>query len=122
LADWNDSGLGIDQRARAYLDINCGHCHNPAGPADTSGLFLDIDTLDLRRLGVCKPPVAAGRGSGDLFVAIEPGKPEESIMAYRMASIDPGEAMPELGRSTVHREGVELIRQWIAALEPGCEG
>jgi hypothetical protein len=24
--------------------------------------------------------------------------------------------MPELGRSIVHEEGVELIRQWIAAM------
>ena len=121
LADWKDETLPLDERARAYLDINCGHCHNPNGPADTSGLFLDVDTMDKRQLGVCKPPVAAGRGSGDLFVAIEPGKPDESIMTFRMASIDPGEAMPELGRSTVHKEGVDLIRQWIASLDPGCE-
>jgi hypothetical protein len=33
-----------------------------------------------------------------------------------MESTDPGIAMPELGRSTVHEEGVELLRQWIAAM------
>jgi hypothetical protein len=37
-----------------------------------------------------------------------------------MSSDDPGVRMPELGRDTVHREGVELIRAWIAAMEGDC--
>ena len=32
-----DASTGtLDQRARAWLDINCAHCHNPAGKARTS--------------------------------------------------------------------------------------
>ena len=49
-----------------------------------------------------------------------PGQPDDSIIAYRMASADPGEMMPVLGRSTVHREGVALIKAWIAAQQGGC--
>jgi len=30
--------------------------------------------------------------------------------------------MPEMGRSTTHREGAELIRQWIASLQGSCAG
>jgi hypothetical protein len=31
--------------------------------------------------------------------------------------------MPELGRRMVHQEGVELLREWIAAMsEPGPRG
>jgi hypothetical protein len=37
-----------------------------------------------------------------------------------MAHSDPAIAMPELGRSTVHREGVELIRHWIEGLPGDC--
>ena len=37
-----------------------------------------------------------------------------------MEHTDPAIAMPELGRSTVHREGVLLIRDWIAALRGDC--
>jgi hypothetical protein len=33
-----------------------------------------------------------------------------------MESTDHGIAMPELGRSTVHKEGVGLLRDWIAAM------
>lgn len=51
---------------------------------------------------------------------IYPGRPDESILLYRMEHTEPSIAMPELGRSTVHREGVELIRGWIAALPGDC--
>ncbi len=121
-ADWRDAArASLDDRARAYLDANCGHCHNAHGPADTSGLMLDIGDHEPRHLGLCKPPIAAGRGTGDHRFGIVPGKPDESILAYRIGSDDPGVMMPELGRDVVHREGVELIRAWIAAMEGGCE-
>lgn len=103
----------ITARARAYLDANCGHCHNPNGPANTSGLFLDIAQTDPERLGINKTPVAAGRGSGDRRFGIVPGKPNESILVYRMENNDPGIRMPEIGRQLEHREGVELIKTWI---------
>lgn len=99
--------------ARAYLDGNCAHCHNPHGPASTSGLFLEYDQADPEKFGVNKPPVAAGRGSGNRRYGIVPGKPHESILLYRMEENDPGIRMPELGRQMAHQEGIELIRQWI---------
>ncbi len=47
----------------------------------TSGLWLDAATSDDPiRLGLCKPPVAAGQGTGDHMFDIVPGKPEESIL------------------------------------------
>ena len=64
-ADWRNSSAPVDARARAYLDINCGHCHNANGPANTTALDLTIFGATDRHLGLCKPPVAAGRGTGD---------------------------------------------------------
>ena len=114
---WNDASSGtLDQRARAYLDSNCAHCHNPRGSASNSGLVLRYDQPAGVAIGILKRPVAAGRGSGGLDYAIAPGHPELSYMPYRMNSTDPGIAMPELGRGTVHSEGVALITQWIAAM------
>lgn len=107
----------LDARARAYLDINCAHCHAPDGPAHTSGLYLGPEVTDPATLGVYKRPVAAGRGSGGLDFSIVPGDPEASILLYRMKSVDPGVMMPELGRTLVHEEGVALIRDWIASLD-----
>lgn len=99
--------------ARGYLDGNCAHCHNPHGPASTSGMFLESTQTEAERLGVGKPPVAAGRGSGNRKYGIVPGKPGESILVYRMESDDPGIRMPELGRQLAHKEGLDIIKAWI---------
>jgi uncharacterized repeat protein (TIGR03806 family) len=119
-ANWRDTAAPLEARARAYLDVNCGHCHNPKGPADTTALTFDVDTPVDRHLGLCKPPVAAGRGTGDRLFDIVPGHPDDSILPFRIASREPGVMMPEQGRGTVHREGLELIREWIAALPGQC--
>ena len=44
---------------------------------------------------------------------IVPGEPDKSILVYRFNSIDPGIMMPELGRTMIHKEGLELIKSWI---------
>ncbi|MFM6949096.1 MAG: SO2930 family diheme c-type cytochrome [Aquirufa sp.] len=116
LVNYSNSSESLDERVKAYLDINCAHCHNSAGPARSSGLFLGWDIQDKTAYGFMKPPVAAGRGSGNLRFDIVPGKPEESILHYRMASKDPGVMMPELGRSLNHEEGIELVREWIKSI------
>ncbi len=127
---WDDEETGtVEERARTYLDINCAHCHNPKGPASTSGLFLTysdtpyaaMTTPETARLGVCKKPVAAGRGSGGLTYDVVPGDPDASILVYRMETNDPGRMMPELGRSMVHEEGMALVRQWISELSGSCD-
>ena len=64
-------------------------------------------------IGINKTPVAAGKGSGGRMVDIKPGDANASILWYRMQTHAPGERMPELGRTTVHDEGVALIREWI---------
>jgi uncharacterized repeat protein (TIGR03806 family) len=107
----------LDLRARAYLDVNCAHCHNPDGPAHTSGLDLSWSQADPALWGVNKRPVAAGRGSAGMEFAIAPGHPERSILLHRMESTDPGVMMPELGRNIVDRQGTELIREWIANMD-----
>lgn len=116
---WDDPDGGpLADRARAYLAINCAHCHRPGGSASNSGLDLGYEVTDRVKLGVFKRPVAAGRGSGQLLFDVVPGNPDQSILTYRMAATDPGERMPELGRSLVHREGLALVRAWIAAMPP----
>ncbi|HEY8935936.1 MAG TPA: hypothetical protein VIM65_11975, partial [Cyclobacteriaceae bacterium] len=114
LAVWNDATSGtLNNRARAYLDANCGHCHNRLGPASTSGLFLDIKEKDPAHLGINKSPVAAGRGAGEFQFDIVPGQPHKSILVFRMNTNDPAIAMPEIGREQIHKEGLALIEEWI---------
>ena len=111
--DWIDHTQSLDRRARSYLDINCGHCHSESGNAASSGLYLNLKESRDRHLGVYKKPVAAGRGSGGKLYSIVPGKPEDSILLFRMKSKDPGIMMPESGRALNHDEGINLIHDWI---------
>ncbi len=117
MVSWEEEHETVMDRARAYLDSNCGHCHNPQGPANTSGMYLDIYTDDPAQWGVNKAPVAAGKGAGGRLYGIVPGEPNASILTYRMESTDPGEMMPELGRQMVHQEGVDLIKHWIKEMK-----
>ncbi len=121
---WDDPTSGdMPSRARAYLQANCDYCHNGAGEARTTGLVLSnaADT-DPYALGICKPPVAAGKAAANEHYDIVPGHPEQSILLYRMQSTAPSIMMPELGRSLEHVEAAELVSEWIAGLSGSCQG
>ena len=118
LARWDDTAAPLADRARAYLEVNCGHCHSPAGFASNSGLYLQHDEPDPAHQGIGKRPVAAGRGSGGLLFAISPGNPDASILLHRMESNEPGVMMPQFGRTVAHAEGVALVRAYIADMKP----
>lgn len=109
----------IDAAARDYLDVNCAHCHNPrAVNGVTSQLFLNWDNEDRFRLGICKKPGSAAKGTGGYTHDIVPGDPETSILHYRLRTDDPGSMMPDIGRAVVHHEGIALLERWIAGMEP----
>jgi len=117
-ARWDDAkAFTLKDRARAYLDINCGHCHRSGGPGKNSGLDLTVFAPNEHSMGIMKSPVAAGAGSGGLQYDIVPGKPDKSILVFRMMSGNPGIMMPELGRSLIHQEGIDLIEDWIKTLD-----
>ncbi|EAT12623.1 hypothetical protein HF888_11600 [Bermanella marisrubri] len=111
----------LDLAARSYLDINCAHCHrtgltletNYSGPAGDSGLRVEFNRnfdTDPTSFGVCKKAVASGAEGYPLDVI--PGYADRSFLPYRM-NILGGNMMPELGRDTIHSEGVELVKAWI---------
>lgn len=118
MADAFDVKSGtLEERAKSYLEINCAHCHRPEGSANTSGLFLLTKDNNPESWGIMKSPVAAGAASGDNLFDVVPGKPDESILVYRLSENDPEIRMPELGRSIQHVEGVALIREWISEMK-----
>lgn len=110
----------IEPAARGYLDVNCAHCHSRTGPADTSGLYLEPWEPVGPSLGLCKPPIAAGRGTGGRVYAIVPGDAHASILVHRMDSDRADIMMPELGRAVTDTEGVALVAAWIDSLAGNC--
>ncbi len=115
-AGYSDKGP-VEPFARAYLDVNCAHCHQPGGGASNSGLDLRWEQADPHAIGILKRPVAAGRGAGGHDFSVLPGQPDKSILLYRMDSAEPGIAMPELGKASVDKQGVAVVRRWIAEMK-----
>jgi uncharacterized repeat protein (TIGR03806 family) len=103
--------------ARGYLDVNCAHCHNPRSSASNSGLDLRWEQSDPISYGIGKRPVAAGRGSGNLDFDIVPGDPQHSILLYRMGSLEGGISMPELGRSSLDPDGLNIVTRWVREMK-----
>jgi len=92
--DYNDTTLSVTKRARAYLDINCAHCHSSKGMAANTSLKLAYAT----------PYDQTG---------IEFNKQN---MIMRMTTM--GEFhMPKIGTTIIHEEGLQLVRQYIKALK-----
>ena len=113
------SAAQITRASRDYLDINCAHCHRrDAVKGVTSQLFLEHDSEDQFRLGVCKQPGSAATGTGGRPFNIVPGDPDRSILVYRMETEVVGEMMPLIGRSLADDLGVSLMRAWVAQMPP----
>jgi uncharacterized repeat protein (TIGR03806 family) len=111
-----NSPRDIEARARAWLEVNCQHCHNPQGFAANTGFYLD----SLRRVdntyGICKRPTATGQeGNGGRTFDIHPANAGDSILPFRIGpeATTPAARMPPLARSVVDQEAYELIQQWI---------
>ncbi len=121
LPAWNDLNASVEKRARSYLAVNCAHCHNAQGPAKNSKLYLSYDTQSPIDYGVCKSPVAAGSAGGGLPFDITPGNPARSLIPFRMNSRLPQVMMPELGRSLIHQEAVDLVSTWIEQMSGTCQ-
>lgn len=117
---WNKPETGsLDARTKAYLEINCAHCHNPVGPAKNTGLYL-LTTVatDTAMYGRCKPPTAAGLGTGGRTADVTPGSADKSILMYRMAHNELAVRMPQLGRSVAHKEANQMVADWINQMPP----
>jgi uncharacterized repeat protein (TIGR03806 family) len=104
----------VAERARSYLDANCGHCHNHDGEAAHTKLILDLESVDP---GFCRH--TSGVGGADRVIV--PGHPEASAMLTRMRARD---AMIRMPRGPTHipdAQGLALLTEWIASLSPaGC--
>lgn len=115
--NYSDVSESLTSRARAYLEVNCAHCHRAEGAASNTKLILQYYNYDSLSYGFRKRPVAPGAGSGGLTFNIVPGHAEQSILYYRMNSTDVRVRMPELGRNLIDEEGVALIKEWIDGMD-----
>jgi uncharacterized repeat protein (TIGR03806 family) len=117
LVDPGDESADLEHRARAYLHVNCAHCHRRGGGGTAA---LDVQYhLPLAATNLISRPTQGTFGMAGAAV-VAPGDPYRSVLLYRMAKLGPGR-MPHFGSRRVDREGVHLIRRWIESLSPGRE-
>lgn len=93
LPNYNDTTTALNMRARAYLDINCAHCHQPAGGA--SGTSLNL-----------------GYSSAFEETGIDFNKQNILIRMSTMGEYH----MPKTGTTVLDNEGVRLVRAYIKSL------
>jgi hypothetical protein len=107
--------------ALGYLHGNCGHCHDRRGKLQNIGLHLRHEagaTVPPRLDSVVGQPVRKRAPGQSAVLRIEPGHPERSAVAERIASRYLPLQMPPLGTELVDEAAVALINRWISELRP----
>ncbi|MBT8273474.1 MAG: hypothetical protein KJO77_06690 [Bacteroidia bacterium] len=96
LPDWTDaSNYGREERARAYFDVNCAHCHSVGG-------FCEIQsTLRLQ--------YETAFDDTNIFN-------QRFSILNRMQEYIQGFSMPLIGTTRVHTEGYALIESYLNSL------
>jgi uncharacterized repeat protein (TIGR03806 family) len=118
LADPYDEKADVEARARAYLQVNCAHCHQfNAGGTATILLSAPLPLDQTKTVG--HRPTQGAFGIDDARI-IAPGEPDRSVLLYRIAKAGSGR-MPRVGSARVDAKASRLIADWIAGM-PRPEG
>lgn len=107
----DDLSASVENRARSYLDANCGYCHMPNGVRANFDARL---TTPLDEQNLIDGSLLEGVGIDGEAVVV-PGDPMRSIVLHRAALIGTG-AMPPLAKNRVDDAGIALLEEWILEL------
>lgn len=122
MVDWEDETQLLQDRVRAYLDANCGHCHKQDAHCSYRNIRLAYeDNGRDDKIGVCVPfdEFVPGQPT-EMEYIIESGNAGNSMLIYRMLAEEENVQMPLIGKSVVHQEGLELLTTYINSLEEIC--
>ncbi len=102
-------------RARSYLHSNCAYCHTEAGGGNARiDLAFEVPLEKMRILE--ESPLHHSFGFRDAKV-IASGEPDRSVLQHRVGIRGPGQ-MPQLGTERVDQAAWQMLREWIATLQP----
>lgn len=114
IADYNDTKLPADVRARSYLHSNCAHCHVKWGGGNAE--FKLLVTLPLAEMGIVDVPPQHGNFDIKNAKLLAPGDPDRSIILQRMNKTGLGR-MPHIGSNVIDRPAVDFVREWIKGMK-----
>ena len=98
LPDWADSSFSLEGRTRAYMDVNCAHCHQPGGLHNSN----NEGRPDFRYETALTETLIV-EFKDDIISRVE------TSPAY-------GPSMPLIGITELHDEGVDLIHEYMDSL------
>jgi uncharacterized repeat protein (TIGR03806 family) len=111
--DPHDASADLTQRARAYLHVNCAHCHRRGGGGSAA---FDVQySLPLAKTGLIGTRPTQGTFNIHSAQVIAPGSPSQSVLFYRLAKLGSGR-MPQFGAHTIDSRGLQLMHDWIVSL------
>jgi uncharacterized repeat protein (TIGR03806 family) len=123
VVNYDDTSKPLEQRVRAYFDINCAHCHAQDRHCDYRPMRFAYSetggTNGHTNMGVCVPTSDMQDFPSAYSSIIKPGNVDRSMLYYRINTTDESYRMPLHGRTLIHEEGVALIEEWINSLT-GC--
>jgi glucose/arabinose dehydrogenase len=109
-----DTNVSLETRARAYLAVNCAHCHMHEGGGNSA---MDMSaTTALRNMRLIDQMPQHGMFNLKDGRIIVPGAPTRSVLVSRSALRIPGQ-MPPLGTIRPDAEGTKVLSQWISSLQ-----
>jgi putative heme-binding domain-containing protein len=113
-----DESASLNDRARAYLHVNCAHCHRFGG-GGTAYIQLqrELSLDETKTVGVKPTQGTFGIPNPEILAA---GDPYRSVLYYRMAKLGSGR-MPHLGSELVDERGIRLMHDWIRQLPVRAE-
>lgn len=115
MASLDDESASVNDRARAYLHVNCSHCHRFGG-SGASTIDFRWELANDKILAIDATPTQGTFGLDNPHI-ITPGRPQESVLLYRFAKLGRGH-MPYLGAQEVDLAAMKLLERWIREMKP----
>ncbi len=110
-----DKSQPLEQRAKAWLHVNCATCHVEAGGGNAQ-MQLDFPTAWNRMRLIDEKPMHQTFNLPDARL-IAPGAPARSVALHRIGvrGLNSGQ-MPPIGTNRVDTAGLELMTEWCKGL------
>ena len=115
-------GDALDHQVLGALHVNCGGCHSDTGELRRLGLRLALKTTQLRTVDDTPAAqtavnVAREEPMAGLSTYIVPGRPEQSLLHFRMAQRGADIQMPPIGSERPDVETLRAFDTWIRRLD-----
>ena len=110
----SDTQAPVENRARSYLDVNCGYCHKEAGTG--RGFFDARYSVELDNQNLIDGALIDPLGIDGARV-IAPGDTTQSVAYVRMTSLNEEVMMPPIAKNRIDTSAISLMRDWILSME-----